>query len=201
MEWELFTKLIIAMAAIFTAGKVLFDVFLVKRTNYREEYKFAKEFIDETSKENLHPYTLGKGYQAIAGTTTVKANEIEYILSLENPIQCINDFVLSKQLFERSDTDDDFKLIFKDKYKSDLSRDWRKKMYLFLYFILAFGALSPWIISSALELEISKIISLLAFTVPVLGLYAWMSLRAYSKLLRGEHIFNIQQHSSARRLG
>ncbi len=197
MEWELVTKLILAVVGIITAAKILFDVFLVRRTNYREEYKFAKEFLDQTDKENLHPYTLGKGYQAIAGTTAVKASEIKYILSLENPIQCLNDFVLSKQLFERLETDGDFKLRFKDKYKSNFSRLWRKKMYLSLYFILAFAALSPWILSSVFKLEISNFLSLLAFTIPVFGLYAWMSLQAYSKLSRGEFILkNQRQHSS-----
>lgn len=208
----LISKLIVAMGGIISAIMVFFDA-SKKKSTLREEYKFAREFLDDTSKEKLHPYTLGKGYQAIAGTTAVKALEIEYILALENPIQCLNDFVLSKQLFERLDTDGDFKLIFKDKYKSDFSRRWRKIMYLSLYFILALAALSPWILSSVFKLEILKFLALLVFTVPVLGFYAWMSLQAYSKLIRSEHIFNNQrQHTprvvigeaktkSARRLG
>lgn len=198
MDWTLIAKLVIAGVGIFTAGKVLHDIFIGNRTNLREEYRFAKEFLDETDKTKLHPYTLGKGYQAVAGTTAIKASEAEYILSLENPIQCLRDFVLSKQLFERLDTEGDFKLVFKKKYMSDWSRWWRKKLYLFLYFVLAFAAISPMLLSNIFKVELSKSILQMLFTLPFFGLYAWLSLKAYGKLSRAEHIHSNQRHHTSR---
>ncbi len=198
MDLGTVAKIVIAGVGIFTAGKVLFDVFVGKKTNLREEYFFAKEFLDDTKKYNLHPYTLGKGYQAIAGTVTVKAHEIEYILSLKNPIQCLRDFILSKQLFERLDTEGDFDLTFKKKYSSKYSRNWRKATFLVFYFLFAFAAVSPMLFSKQLELETVDSFLKMLLTLPFFGFYSWLSLRALAKLVRAEYIFNNQeQHTTS----
>jgi len=197
MDLGTIAKVVLGGVGIVTAGKVFFDIFIGKKTNLREEYKFAKEFLDDTSKEKLHPYTLSKGYQAIAGTVTVKATEIEYILSLKDPIQCLHDFILSKQLFERLEVKGDFKLVFKKKFKSNYSRRWRKIFYLVSYFTLAFLAFSPMILSKYFEASAVDSLLQMLFTLPFLGLYAWLSLKAYAKIARGEHVFNNQEkHTS-----
>lgn len=197
MDWTTIAKVALAIVGIITAGKIFFDVFVGKKTNLREDYKFAKEFLDDTDKQKLHPFSLSKGYQSIAGTITVRASEIEYILSLKDPVQCLRDFILSKQLFERLETEGDFKLAFIKKYKSDFSRGWRKLWYLTLYFSLAFTALSPMLLSKFFEVEATDALLQLMFTLPFFGLYAWMSLQAYAKLTRGEFLYNNQkQHTS-----
>jgi hypothetical protein len=197
MDWGTIAKVALAIVGIFTAGKVLFDVFVGKKTNLREEYNFAKEFLDDTNKQDLHPFTLSKGYQGIAGTNSVKASEIEYILSLKDPVQCLRDFILSKQLFERLEVEGDFKLIFLNKYKSHLSRRAKKLFYLVLYFTLAFAALSPMLLSKSFEVDAADSFLQLLFTLPFFGLYAWVSLQAYAKLSRGEFLYNNQKlHTS-----
>lgn len=197
MDWGIIAKVVLGAVGIITAGKVFFDIFVDKKTNLREEYKFAKEFLDDTRKGELHPYTLGKGYQAIAGTVTVKASEIEYILSLKDPVQCLRDFILSKQLFERLEVEGDFKLVFKERYKSSCSRRCRKFFYLLSYFILAFLGFSPMILSKFFEVSAADSLLRLLFTLPFFGLYAWLSLKAYAKIARGEHVFNNQKkHTS-----
>lgn len=193
MDWGLVARILLAIVGIFTAAKVLYDIGIGKKSNLREEYKFAKEFLDDTDKTKLHPFTLGKGYQAIAGTDAVNAKEIEYILSLENPIQCLKDFILSKQLFERLETEGDFNLVFKKKYQSSFSRWWRKKLYFSLYFALAFTAISPVILPKALGLEFVDIFLPLFFTVPCFGFYAWMALEVFGKLNRAEHLASSQK--------
>jgi hypothetical protein len=117
MDWGTIAKVALAIVGIITAGKVFFDILIGKKSNLREEYEFAKGFLDDTVKKSLHPFTLSKGYQAIAGTNAVKSSEIEYILSLKDPVQCLSDFILSKQLFERLETEGDFKLVFQKKYE------------------------------------------------------------------------------------
>ncbi len=197
MDWGTIAKVALAIVGIITAGKVFFDVFVGKKTNLREEYKFAKEFLDDTNKQELHPFTLNKGYQSIAGTDSVKASEVEYILSLKDPVQCLRDFILSKQLFERLKTEGDFKLVFIKKYESNFARGWRKPWYLTLYAALAFVALSPVLLSKLLEVETANTFLQLSFTLPFFGLYAWVSLQAYAKLSRGEFLYNNQkQHTS-----
>lgn len=186
MDWELFIKFILAGVGIFTIWKVLFDTSNGKRSSLRDEYEFAKRFLDETDKRNLHPYTLSKGYQAVAGTTTLKASEIEYILSLKDPLQCLRDFSLSKQLFERLETRGEFKLIFTNKYSKSFSRRWRKAMYYTLYWILSFFALSPVILSNFFEVKSYDTLLQTLFTLPLFGFYAWMAMKANSKIVRAE---------------
>lgn len=192
MDWELFTKFVLAGVGIFTIWKVLFDTSSGKRSNLRNEYEFAKRFLDETDKKNLHPYTLSKGYQAVAGTTALKVSEIEYTLSLKDPLQCLRDFTLSKQLFERLETRGEFKLIFKSKYSKPFSRWWRKAMYFSLYWILSFFALSPVILSNFFEVKPYDTLLQTLFTLPFFGLYAWMAMKANSKIVRAECLFNTQ---------
>lgn len=197
MDWALITKIVLAAAAIFTASKVLFDIFYGKRSNIRDEYSFSKKFFDDLENGKLHPYVVEKGYQAIAGTTNVKASEVAYILSLKNPVQCLRDFVLSKDLFERLETNGSFKLVFKRKYKSKFSRSWRMAMYFVLYFVFAFLAFAPFVISTVTKSSFSTYIVQLAITFPVFGSYAWFALKSYGQLKRGEYLFNNQsQHTS-----
>jgi hypothetical protein len=197
MDWGTIAKVALAIVGIITAGKVFFDILIGKKSNLREEYEFAKGFLDDTVKKSLHPFTLSKGYQAIAGTNAVKSSEIEYILSLKDPVQCLSDFILSKQLFERLETEGDFKLVFQKKYEKPFSRGWRKAWYLILYFTLAFAALSPVLLSKFFNVEAAKSLLQLLFTLPFFGLYAWMALQAYAKLARGDFLFkNQKQHTS-----
>ncbi len=197
MDFGTIAKVALAIVGIITAGKVFFDILIGKKSNLREEYEFAKRFLDEKDKKSLHPFTLNKGYQAIAGTDTVKSYEIEYILSLKDPVQCLSDFILSRQLFERLDTEGDFKLVFQKKYEKPFSRWWRKVWYLMLYVTLSFAALSPVLLSKSLDVEATNFLLQLLFTLPVFGLYAWIALQAYAKLARGDFLFkNQRQHTS-----
>jgi len=192
MDWASVTKIILAVVGVIGTGKVLYDITIGKKTNLREEYKFAKEFLDDTNKVELHPYTLDKGYQAIAGTYIVNAKEVEYILSLVNPIQCLKDFVLSKTLFEELKTKGNLSLIFKKKFKSSFSRWWRKTVYLMAYFSLALFAFSPFLLIQVVDSSNSNSLLQLIFTLPLGGYSAWISLNAYAKIKRAEHLINNQ---------
>lgn len=196
MDWTLFTKFVVAGVGIFTAWKVLFETSNGKRSSLRDEYNFAKTFLDDTEKNELHPFTLEKGYQAIAGSTMLRVSEIEFILSLKKPLQCLNDFSSSKQLFERLDTTGDFELIFKKEYSSRFSRGWRKLTYMALYWILSFTALSPLIFSKFFDIELQNMLIQTLFTLPFFGLYAWIALKANINIVRAERLFSNQvEHS------
>ncbi|KZW99706.1 hypothetical protein JL49_15740 [Pseudoalteromonas luteoviolacea] len=197
MNWELLIKSVVAIGVIFTISRVIFDFHFGKKANLREEYRFAKEFLDETDKSDLHPFTIGKGYQAIAGTTAVKAQEIEYLLSLENPIQSLRDFVFSKQLFERAEGNGEFELKFKKKYMSKLSRLLWMWFYRGVYFVLSFAALSPLLLAKPFGISSGDMIIQLIFTLPFFGLYAGVSLNAYGKFSRAEHLYNNQRRHTS----
>ena len=97
MESEIIIKIILAIVGIMGAAKIIYELILGSKSKLREEYRFSKEFLNDLSQnKNLHPFVIEKGYQAIAGTSTVNGEEISYLLSLEKPVECINDYVLAK---------------------------------------------------------------------------------------------------------
>ena len=199
MDWILLLKFVGAGLGIFTAWKVLFDTASGKKNMLRDEYDFAKKFLDETpDKDNLHPFTLEKGYQAVAGTTTLDLSVIKYLLSLENPLQCLRDFSLSQQLFERLDTEGNLQLKFKKKYKSEFARCSRKYFYIFSYWMLSFAALSPILLGNYFNVAPYNTLIQSAFTLPFFGFYAWIALKAHTKIKRGEHLYMNQNEHSPR---
>ncbi|NOQ79577.1 MAG: hypothetical protein GQ546_09275 [Gammaproteobacteria bacterium] len=191
-------KLIGAFVAIFSIWRVIYEIRIGRKKHLREEYEFAKKFLNEVHEDNIHPYPLEKGYQAIAGTSTVKAYEIEYILSLKDPVQCLKDYVLSKQLMEKIETKGDLKLTFKSKYINSWSRNWRKSIYFLWYMFFAFIALGPFLLQSHLNTSLSVMAIQLIFTIPFGGFYAWSAANAFLKIKRGEHLVENQKKHTQR---
>jgi hypothetical protein len=198
MEVETWLKIIGTGVASFTIWKFFYQINSWKKSYLRGEYKFSKEFLRdiESQKTNLHPYSIEKGYQAIAGTDTVESKEIEYILSLKNPLQCLNDYILSKQLMEKVDTTGDLKVEFKRRYSFKAYRLWLKAMFASFYFLFAFFSLSPFLAQEHLSTTTPQMFTQLAFTLPFGAIYAWGALNAWSKIRRGEHLVcNQKQHA------
>ena len=136
MQLETIIKIITTIVAIVGVGKTFYEMRTGNKSRLREEYKFAKDFLEELNNNpNLHPFALEKGYQAIAGSTTVSTKEIAYLLSLKNPGKCLNDYLLGKQYLSKLNTDSDFQLYFSKKYSTLWSRKWRKGLYFALYFV------------------------------------------------------------------
>ena len=182
MDAEIIIRSVLTIPAIIGVAKLIHDITIGKGTRLRDEYKFAKEFLTDAKRSDIHPYALEKGYQAIAGSHIVKAEEIEYILSLKDPAQCLRDYVLSKQLMEHIKTKGDLQLQFKPKYLSAWSRFWRKSFYLLGYFIFAFLALSPFIIQAFFKTSYSNMGVQLLLSIPVAGLYAWGAINNFIKI-------------------
>jgi len=188
MEVEILIKLVVATVGIVSAGKIIYEFISGSKSKLREEYKFAKEFINDLNKSNIHPFVIEKGYQAIAGTTTVNSEEIAYILSLENPVKCLKDYVLSKKYLDHLETNGNLKISFSKKYKSKYSRNWRKLFYLGTYFVSAFIALSPLILTRIYEFNLNQFMLLSVFLMPVFSLLAFDSLRSFTKIYRSEKL-------------
>jgi len=201
-DWEIVVKLVLAFVGIVSMGKVITDIFAGRKANLREEYKFAKEFISdieakELQRNKLHPFLIGKGYQAIAGTNSVKPSEIEFMLSLENPMQRLRDYIFSRRIFETLEVDEEFRLVYKKKYFKAYSRGWRKVWYFVLYVIFSALAISPWLASPYFSSNISHMFISLLFTLPTFGLYSFWSIRAAYRIKKAEELFNNQRsHTS-----
>ncbi|MGK7948003.1 MAG: hypothetical protein AB4368_04160 [Xenococcaceae cyanobacterium] len=192
MQPETIFKTITAIFAIVGVGKTFYEMRTGNRSRLREEYKFAKDFLAELDNNpNLHPFALEKGYQAIAGSTTVSTEEIAYLLSLKNPGKCLNDYLLGKKYLSKLDTDSDFQLYFSKKYSTTWSRKWRKYLYLTLALIFACSALSPFLRPQYFPFR------LLIITMPVYGVCTFWCLDELIRIDSAEQLVkNQQEHLS-----
>ncbi len=186
MEIEIALKIIGALLASCSAGKIIYDIRTVRKSRLQEDYKFAKQFLEEIrTNPNLHPFAIEKGYQAIAGSVLLSSEEIAYLLSLKNPVQCLNDYLLSKKCLQALEMNGDLRLTYKKKYLSPKSRKLRKRMFFFVYMICLFLMFSPFFVP--------QYPILLFITIPAFGYYAWLALDAHFKIVRAEHLVGNQE--------
>jgi hypothetical protein len=192
MKFEIIVKIISVLGAIFGTWKIISDITTGQKSRLREDYKFAKEFLEDIKNNpDLHPFTVEKGYQAIAGSTILSSEEVAYLLSLKNPGKCLNDYKLSKEYLKPINTKGDLHLAFAKKYSSLWSRKWRKIFYVSLYGICAIIAILPIFLPS-------KYLGLILITLPIYGYGALTSLNLYIRIERGEQLVKNQQRHTQR---
>lgn len=189
MNIELGLKLGGVIIALIGLAKILYDLYIGKRTRMRDEYKFAREFFDDLQNAapgSFHPYLREKGYQAIAGDSQMRADEIEYLLSLTRPERALRDYVMGRRYLEHFPQSGNLQIKFKSAYASKWSRQWRIGMYGFFYFVLAFAAFTPWVFASALGLTGQRAIVAFFSCLLLFGPYAVLALRAGTRIHRAQ---------------
>ena len=180
------------VTAVLLPIKFFFEMSSGKSAKLRDDYRFAKEFLKDISDDELHPYLVEKGYQALAGVTDISVKEVEYILTLDNSVSCLRDYVLSKKYLDKLETSGSLKLKFKDKYQSRYSRLWRQIIYFICYSFLAFSALIPLTLDNILGLSKLESLGLLLVTLPTLGIPAWLFLKGTVKISRAQKLVKDQ---------
>ncbi len=164
-----------------------------KRKNLREEYKFAKSFLKDRDTENLHQFTLEKGYQAIAGSKSVTSSEIAYILRLNNPVRSLNDYIFANDYLEHSKTKDGSQISFKKRYQAYWSRLWRMGLYGVFYCISISIAELPLLLELyGVKQTNFEFAYMFIFTLPLGILLGWLSLKAFLKLMKANRVVNNQ---------
>jgi hypothetical protein len=193
MENETIFKIIGAIVAVIGAGKVINDITIADKSRLREDYKFAKEFLEEIdSNPNLHPLVVERGYHAIAGTKSLGSGEISYLLSLKNPGQCLYDYKLARKYLQTINTDDgNLRIEFAKKHDRPQCRKVKKGFYLCIYLFFALIAFSPLFLPS-------KYVLTIFITLPGFGYYAYLSLTSYIKIYRGEQLIDNQKSHTQR---
>ncbi|MGE3926895.1 MAG: hypothetical protein AB7G13_28545 [Lautropia sp.] len=141
MTTELTLKILALAVSSFGAWKLLKDVIGARRSSLREEYRFAREFFaDMSSQDALHPYVRDKGYEALVGTISIGASEIEYLVSLPEPARSLREYVQGKKYLEHASTAGNRQISLKKRYRS------RNRMRLqvlgyFLAFVVSYAAM------------------------------------------------------------
>lgn len=193
MDFDIIVKSATLLIGAIGSGKLLYDLSVGKGGRMREEYKFAKDFIDQIKSDpKLHPFLREKGYQAIAGDRELCGDEIEYLLSLKRPDRALRDYVLGRPYLEHLPNAGNLQINFKKRYKGSWSRWWRKSLYFVLYFILFFAAFSPLLFSRMFTTGPTEIFVAFAFSIAVFGSYAWFALKAATRIVRAEKLVKNQ---------
>lgn len=197
MDFGDVVKMIGAALSIITAAKITYELSLGGKAKLREEYRFAKEFLRDFSQEpKLHPLAIERGLYAIAGTSTIKSKEIEYVISLENSDRCLKDYVLSRKYLEHLGEHGVTRIEFSKKYK----RKWFRSLWLVIHMLVyvssAFAAVSPLLFHPLLEMQPKQAFIASLFTVPSFGFLAFESLWSFIKIKRAEVLVGSQRKHS-----
>jgi hypothetical protein len=200
MGYEFFWKAGTLLIGVIGAGKILYDLTLGKRGRMRDEFNFAKAFLDVVKSDpNLHPYLREKGYAAIAGDANLNADQIEYLLTLMKPDRALRYFVLGRPYLDHLPDSGDLQIEFKPKYRTAWSRKWRLGLYFGLYFVLAFAAFSPLVFSGFLGIKASGILVLTAMSIGTCLPGALLAMKSAIRIHRAQELVK-NQHKHTQRV-
>lgn len=144
MDYDLAVKLGTLLVGAIGTWKLLVEFMRGRQGQLREEYKFARDFIADLQRgPDMHPFLKQKGFQAIAGDSRLKGAEIEYLLTLQDPAQALEDFVQGKRYLQHLAIATDSQVTFRREFERVWPRWWRKAMYLTLYFACYFLGFAP----------------------------------------------------------
>lgn len=196
---EILWKIIPVLAAVVASAKILYELALGGRGRLREEYRFAHDFMQQLKNEpDMHPFVRDKGYQAIAGDASLSAEEVAYLLSLENPGRALRDYALGRPYLEHLTARGNLRLDFRPEYKSAYARGWRKVLYGGLYFGLASTSFAPLYFSAALGMSAMQSLAVFLAGLPICFWLARTALTAAVRVHRAEKLVKNQARHSQR---
>jgi len=198
MDLDVIIKISTLLVGTIGIAKIFYEILIGKRNRMREEYKFAKDFLDELeASKNIHPFVREKGYQAIAGDNQLGSDEIEYLLSLQQPDLALRDYVLGRKYLQHLPNVGNREIAFKKEYQRVWYRRLLTALYFGLYAILVFLAFAPLLFSKFLFKDPTKItLSAILMCFLVFVPYAWFALKAVTRIVRAEKLVNRQQKHS-----
>jgi hypothetical protein len=199
LEFDIVIKIATFVLGAAGAAKLFYDISIGRRSRLREEYKFAKDFLEDLKANlNMHPFVRDKGYQAIAGDDHLETEEIEYLLSLQRPDRALRDYVLGRPYLKHLPHVGNLQITFREKYSAPWARTWRKFMHAGLYFVFVFLAIAPLLLSKFLFKSLSDILLASAGCLVIFGPYAWSSLKAAARIHRAEKLVQHQNKHTQR---
>jgi hypothetical protein len=193
--YDLIFKAVTVIIGAIGAWKVIYELSIGRRGRMREEYKFAKEFLDQVKDGGMHPFVREKGFQAIAGDARLRGEEVEYLLSLEEPARALKDYVIGRPYLEHVGGEM-VSIRFKGKYQ----RTWYRKFRLYssgsLYVVLVLLAFSPLFLSKTMFKEPGQLLTALIVCFVAFVPNAWSALDSSMRIYRaGELVRNQRKYT------
>lgn len=190
MDIEVIGKIAAIAFGAITAGVAIVTQLKGRKSQLREEYKFAKEFIaDLSGVASDSEFLRQRGSHALTGDASLEFRTLEYLWQLENPSQAIHDYSLGfKYLEHRRTTSANPPIQFIRPYHELWRRHTLKAWYLLLYVATYSLACSP-ILLHVLDLwGKSSPFPALLVTCAIFLPFAFMSLKARVRIQRAEHL-------------
>ena len=193
MDLETHIKFGTFAVGLFGVRKLFLELSTMRRGRMREEYKFAKEFLEAVDADpQMHPLLKTKGYRAIAGDDTLAPAEIEYLISLEDPDQTLRDYVRGRNYLAHDPKLIDKQIAFRPKYAGRFARRWRLVAYFTFYAIFAFAAFAPLWFGKFWFQSVSQMLTVSAFSAAIFGFLSWQSLSAAVRIDRASKLVERQ---------
>lgn len=184
------SSFVIGWVVVWRANK---ELLLGRRNSLRDEYKFAKSFFEdlEVKEPAMHLYVRQKGFQAIAGATHIPHTEIEYLLTFNDPVRVLNEYVVARDLLLHYPTAGRNQITFKSLYRTASRRKALLALYIAgfgLSYLVAVFPLFAWIWG---KISLPLMISLMSASMPIL-IGTYFSARAAVKLRYAERLVKSQ---------
>ena len=134
MTLELWAKIAAICFGAITTWNVIVGLLKGRKSQLRDEYRFAREFIadlEDVAKNS--PFLQQKGCYALTGNATVEFPALQYMLGLSNPERSIRDYSFGYAYIEHVVTAQDAQIRFKQKFQN-----WRKRFAIKCFFLLSY---------------------------------------------------------------
>lgn len=180
-------------------GKFIYDVVQSKRSGIQQDYKIAKDFLEDSSKNpEMHHFVIERGYQAIAGTSNITVPEAKYLLSLENPNASLKNYLSARTYVEFiNNENENQKIQFLKKYQSQFSRSWRRGLYFLLYIVSTFLTVMPIFFFRVFTPDPAHGIVIAIIFLSSFGFLTFFSLKEYynlkniEKLVKNQRVYQL----------
>ena len=193
MNFEYIARACTLVIGGFASAKIYHEIMVGRQSRMRDEYKFAKEFfVDLNSNPGINPFLREKGYQAIAGDKDLTANEISYLLTLQNPALALRDYVFGREYLEHLSNVENLQIVFKGKYQEPISRNWRKYTYIFFYAVFYSMSVALFFVPKTTFSTFDDFLFLTFICLVVFGPIAWLFLREAERIKRAETLVKRQ---------
>lgn len=190
---DLLAKLGALLIGAVSTFKLVSDWLSSRQGRIREEYKFARSFLDDVERNPaMHPFLKAKGYQAIAGDANLATSEIEYLLTLHDSPRALKDYALGKPYLQHFATAGKVQISYRPKYRGGWARTWRKSWYFALYLLFVLAAFAPLLLPAFKALPPARALTLFAFTLLVFVPPGFLALRSGVRIARAEALVKYQ---------
>lgn len=114
--------------------KIVDELLRKGKASLKDDYRFAREFLPQADKNDLHPVVAEMGYQALAGDAKISADEVSYLLTLKHPRDAIRSFIAARRLLDFFTTAPLEKIAFRRAYALPARRNTLRYAYAAAYF-------------------------------------------------------------------